>query len=167
MAKIRKEAPSDAAAIDAVTIAAFREAAHSSHTEHCIIRALRDAGQLSLSLVAEDDHSIIGHVAISPVTISDGTSGWYGLGPISVAPERQGQGVGCLLMTQALAELRDMGASGCVLLGEPGYYTRFGFVAEPSLVLPGVPAEYFQAICFNGNLPAGDVNYHESFQATA
>lgn len=163
--RIRKEVPADTAAIEAVTIAAFQSAAHSNHAEHYIVRALRSSGQLTASLVAEINGSIVGHVAVSPVTISDGAAQWYGLGPISVTPERQGQRVGTQLMEHALAELRTLGAAGCVVLGEPGYYSRFGFNAEPSLVLPGVPAEYFQAISFNGSSPAGTVSYHDSFAA--
>jgi len=100
-------------------------------------------------------------------TISDGTSGWFGLGPISVAPEHQGQGLDALLMEHALTELRASGAAGCVVLEAPSYYSRFGFNAEPSLVLLGFPAEYFQAISFNGFLPSGNVTYRDSFQATA
>lgn len=162
---IRKEAPADAAAIEAITAAAFRNAPHSSHTEHFIVRALREAGQLSVSLVADDDGIVVGHVAVSPVTISDGTVGWYGLGPVSVAPDRQGRGIGARLVEHALSELRRTGASGCAVLGEPGYYSRFGFIAEPSLTLPGVPPEYFQAVTFAGPLPTGEVSYHESFTA--
>ncbi len=163
--RIRKETSTDVAAIEAVTAAAFQNAAHTSHTEQFIVTALRNAGQLSVSLVADDHGAVIGHVAISPVTISDGTAGWLGLGPISVAPNYQGQGIGAQLMEQALAELRALGASGCVVLGEPDYYSRFGFKAEPSLVLPEVLPEYFQAILFSGSLPSGVVSYHESFAA--
>ena len=163
--RIRKETPADVAAIEAVTVAAFQNAAHTSHTEQFIVAALRKTGQLSVSLVAEDNGTVIGHVAVSPVTISDSTAGWWGLGPVSVAPAYQRQGVGVQLMEQAIAELRGLGASGCVVLGEPGYYSRFGFKAESSLVLPGVPPEYFQAVLFSGSLPSGVVSYHESFAA--
>lgn len=163
--RIRKEAATDVAAIEAVTVAAFQNADHTSHTEQFIVTGLRNAGQLSVSLVADDNGAVVGHVAVSPVTISDGTAGWLGLGPISVAPDYQGQGVGAQLMVQALAELRALGASGCVVLGDPGYYSRFGFKAEPSLVLPEVPPEYFQAILLNNSLPSGVVSYHESFAA--
>ena len=163
--KIRKEAPSDAAAIEAVTYAAFKDMPYTEHTEQFIIRELRKSGVLSISLVAEDNSAVIGHVAVSPVTISDSAAGWYGLGPISVAPEHQGGGVGSQLMEHALNELRTMGATGCVVLGEPGYYSRFGFIAEQSLVFPGVPAEYFQAISLNGSLPSGTVSYHDAFAA--
>lgn len=167
MIRIREEGPSDAAAIEAVTVAAFHAATHTSHTEQFIVRALRDAGQLTISLVAEEDGRIIGHVAVSPVAISDGTPGFYGLGPVSVAPTHQGQGVGTLLVEQALARLRALGARGCVVLGDPGYYSRFGFRAEPDLVLSDVPPEYFQAVSFGDSLPAGQVEYHDAFGATA
>lgn len=167
MTRIREEVPSDAAAIEAVTVAAFHSATHTSHTEQFIVRALRDSGKLAVSLVAEENGRIIGHVAASPVTISDGTSSFYGLGPVSVAPAHQGHGVGTLLIERALAQLRALGAEGCVVLGEPGYYSRFGFNAEPTLVLPGVPPEYFQSIPFVGPLPSGQVKYHDSFEATA
>lgn len=164
--KIRSETPSDAAAIEAVTAAAFLEAPHTSHTEQFIVAALRAAGALSVSLVAEAEGNVVGHVAVSPVTISDGTIGWYGLGPISVLPAWQGRGVGSELMRAALSALREMGAAGCVVLGEPAYYGRFGFKAEPGLVLPDIPPEYFQAISFGGaNLPCGVVNYQDAFEA--
>lgn len=163
--RIREETPADVASIEAATVAAFQNAAHTSYTEHVIVAALRQAGQLSVSLVADDDGAVIGHVAVSPVTISDGADGWWGLGPISVVPARQRQGIGAQLMQRAVGTLRVLGAAGCVVLGEPGYYARFGFKAEPKLVLPGVPPEYFQAILLRGSLPSGVVSYHESFAA--
>jgi putative acetyltransferase len=163
--EIRTEAPSDIEAIASLTTAAFLDAPHTSHTEQFIVSALRDAGQLSISLVAVELQAIVGHVALSPVEVSDGTSGWYGLGPISVAPERQGKGIGSALMEAALDALRGIKAAGCVLLGDPHYYSRFGFRAEPSLVLPGVPPEYFQAIALQGAVPSGTVSYHDAFNA--
>ncbi|MDH4584509.1 N-acetyltransferase [Pseudomonas sp. BN415] len=165
--QIRPEAPTDIAAIETLTVAAFAQAPHSSGTEQFIVNALRDAGQLSLSLVAEEAGQIVGHVALSPVSISSGSCDWYGLGPISVAPAHQGTGIGSQLMWAALAGLRELGAEGCVLLGDPAYYSRFGFIVRPGLVLPGVPAEYFQALSFSGSWPEGDVSYHAAFEATA
>lgn len=162
---IREESPQDIDAIHRVTVAAFKDAPHTGHTEQFIVRALREAGQLSVSLVAECDGEVIGHVAVSPVTISDGSAHWYGLGPISVLPEHQRQGGGSRLMERALAELRALDAAGCVVLGDPGYYARFCFRVEPGLTYPGVPPEYFQALAFRGALPAGTVAYHESFMA--
>lgn len=163
--RIREEQPQDIAAIEALTVSAFLNAIHTDHTEQFIVNALRNSGKLSVSLVADENGTIVGHVAVSPVTISDGASGWYGLGPISVAPEHQRRGLGARLMKQALAELRGLGASGCVVLGDPNYYARFCFRVEPSLALPGVPPEYFQALAFDGSLPAGVVSYHEAFAA--
>lgn len=163
--EIRNEAPSDADAIEAVTAAAFLNAPHSSHTEQFIVNELRRAGQLTVSLVAEQEGCMVGHVAVSPVMVSDGSSGWYGLGPISVMPAYQNRGIGNRLIEQALEALRELGAAGCVVLGDPQYYRRFGFTPEPGLVLPGVPAEYFQALRFRGELPAGTVTYHNAFNA--
>lgn len=162
---IRCEVLSDVAAIEALTAAAFLNAPHTSHTEQFIVNALREAGKLSISLVAEDEGIVVGHVAVSPVLISNGADRWYGLGPISVAPERQRQGIGRQLMEQALIKLHKSDAAGCVVLGDPAYYGRFGFKAEPALVLPEVPPEYFQAISFRGPMPAGIVSYHEAFNA--
>jgi putative acetyltransferase len=93
--------------------------------------------------------------------------GWYGLGPISVRPELQGRGIGSLLMQAALRIMRERGAAGCVLLGDPAYYSRFGFKPESGLVLPDVPPEYFQAIAFGASLPCGIVAYHEAFNEPA
>ena len=164
---IRDERPDDAAAIAQVTRTAFATAEHSSGTEEFIIAALRSAGQLSLSLVAQLDGGIIGHVAISPVEISDGARDWYGLGPVSVLPDCQGTGVGSRLIRASLDRLRASGARGCVVLGEPSYYGRFGFSAHPALSLPDVPPAYFQALGFAGQVPAGTVRYHASFEATS
>lgn len=164
--KIRKEEKRDIERIDEITTAAFLNAPHTDHTEQFIVKALREAGALSISLVAEDDGNLVGHVALSPVTISDGSEAWYGLGPISVEPSVQGKGVGSQLMTSALAELQHINAKGCVLLGDPGYYQRFGFKPMSELVLPGVPPEYFQAVHFKGTQPKGEVTYHEAFSAT-
>jgi putative acetyltransferase len=160
---IRPEISSDAPSIHTLTAEAFRDTPHSNHTEQFIVESLRNADALSVSLVADDQGSIVGHVAVSPIFISDGSMGWYGLGPISVLPAAQGQGVGSLLMQEALSKLHELGAAGCVLLGDPAYYARFGFKPEPELVLPGVPEEYFQALSFGAGVPSGVVTYHAAF----
>ena len=164
---IRDETPADEAAITALTRAAFANAEHTSHTEEYIVLALRRRGKLSVSLVAEDEGGLVGHVALSPVTLRDGSQDWYGLGPISVLPARQRGGVGSALMQAAITRLRAMDAAGCVLLGDPGYYQRFGFQALPSLQLPGVPAEYFMALPLRGDVPLAEVQYDPAFDATA
>jgi len=162
---IRVEQPNDIKSIHEVTVAAFLNAPHTDHTEQFIVKALRESAALSISLVAEDDDRVVGHVALSPVTISDGTPNWYGLGPISVLPKQQGKGIGLQLMNAAIQELKNTKANGCVLLGDPNYYRRFGFTAKQGLMLAGVPPEYFQALVFHGDLPQGNVSYHESFSA--
>src|SRR4030065_2085660 len=99
---IRNETNSDIEAISEITIAAFRTLAISNHTEQFIINALRDANALTISLVAEVDGKVVGHIAFSPIAISDGSLNWYGLGPISVLPEYQKQGIGKSLILTGL-----------------------------------------------------------------
>ncbi len=164
---IRAELPSEVEAIEGVTRRAFLSHPHSSQTEQFVIRALRAGDALSVSLVAEDAGRVVGHIALSPVTISDGSAGWYGLGPISVEPELQGRGIGRGLMERGLAELRKLGASGCVLVGDPALYTRFGFANDPALTLEGVPEMFFLSLALGDDAACGSVQFHEAFQATS
>ncbi len=99
--------------------------------------------------------------------ISSGEPNWYGLGPVSVVPAYQQQGVGKALIQQSLQQLKQLGAAGCVVLGDPAYYSKFGFKPYAQLILEGVPAEYFQALAFTQDIPQGKVNYHAAFGATA
>ena len=128
-----------------------------------IIKALRAAKVLTISLVAEIDGRVVGHIAFSPVTISDGSEGWYGLGPISVLPEYQKQGIGKALINEGLAQLKTLGAKGCVLVGNPDYYKRFGFRSFPELNHEGVPNENVLALSFDGKEIKGTIKFHESF----
>jgi putative acetyltransferase len=166
---IRPETAADAPAIRSLTEAAFKGAEHSSGTEGAIVDALRQADALTLSLVAEKDGAIVGHVAFSPVSIAgedeseDG--GWFGLGPVSVAPERQRGGVGTALIEEGLRLLKGRGAKGCVVLGDPAYYARFGFTSDHALRYGDVPPQYFQSIVFAGPAPSGEVTYHSAFDA--
>ena len=162
---IRKETTSDIEAISQVTITAFRTFQISNHTEQFIIEALRTAGALTLSLVAEIDGRIVGHVAFSPVIISDGAKGWYGLGPVSVLPEYQKQGIGKSLINEGLSLLKQLDGQGCVLVGDPNYYEWFGFKNFPEIVLEGVPQEVFLTLPFNEKIPQGIVVFHEGFSA--
>nr|WP_316213477.1 MULTISPECIES: N-acetyltransferase [unclassified Bradyrhizobium] len=163
---VRDEQPVDEEAIRAVTDAAFRDAPHSNQTEVAIIAALRDAGALTLSLVATDEKTdIVGHIAFSPVAVDGSHDGWFGIGPVSVIPQRQRQGIGSRLINQGLDRLRAMGAMGCVVLGDPAYYGRFGFAVDAALVFPGVPAAYFQALPFGTSAAVGVVSYHAGFDA--
>ena len=162
--KIRDEQPGDEAAIAALTEVAFRNASHSDGNEAAIVGQLRTDGDLALSLVVvNEDEAIIGHAAFSPVTISDGAPGWYGLGPVSVIPLSQRAGIGSSLIEEGLARLRGMDARGCVVLGDPGYYGRIGFRHDPRLAFPGPPAEYFQVLVFAGAAPQGTIRYAPAF----
>ena len=162
---IRDETEQDAEAINRVITDAFAGAPHADGSEPAIVRGLRDGGALTVSLVAESDGRIVGHVAVSPVTLSDGTAGWFGLGPVAVDPGHQRLGIGSALVSGALDRIKATGAAGCVVLGDPAYYHRFEFRAEPGLVLPGFPAEYFQAVSFGGSMPEAEVAYHRAFGA--
>jgi putative acetyltransferase len=162
---IRSETDADVSAITEVTVAAFQTLEISQHTEQFIIAALRVAKALTVSLVAEADGRVIGHIAFSPVTISDGTRNWYGLGPVSVLPEYQRRGIGSALIREGLSRLRALGAKGCCLVGHPEYYRRFGFENPPGLVCEGVPPEVFFALSFDGQMPRGPVEFHPAFKA--
>lgn len=162
---IRPEAPPDADSIEQVTRRAFLSHPHSNQTEQFIIRALRQAQALSVSLVAEDAGRIVGHIAFSPIAITDGAVGWYGLGPISVEPQWQHRGIGRALIEKGLAELREIAANGCALVGDPAFYSRFGFVNNPELILDGVPQEVFLSLSLGISSAQGSVQFHEAFTA--
>ena len=162
---IREETRDDATVITEVTVAAFESMEISHHTEQFIVEALRSARALTVSLVAEVDGRVVGHIAFSPVAISDGTSDWYGLGPVSVLPRYQRMGIGRALIQEGLSRLKDLGAKGCCLVGHPQYYRKFGFENVAGLVHEGVPQEVFFALSFDGHFPQGDVMFHEGFKA--
>lgn len=164
---IRAELPIDVKAITEVTVAAFMTLEISNHTEQFIIEALRAAKALPVSLVAVLDGRVVGHIAFSPVTISDGTQNWYGLGPVSVLPMYQRQGIGTALIREGLSLLRMMNAQGCCLVGHPEYYTRLGFRNVSEFVYEGVPQEFFFVLSFKGYTPHGSVAFHEGFRATS
>lgn len=164
---IRSEKASDHEAISKVTEMAFNTLQISQHTEQFIIAALRKAGALTLSLVAEIDAQVAGHVAFSPVTISDGSPDWYGLGPLSVLPEYQRRGIGKALVTEGLCLLKNLGGKGCALVGDPAYYQRFGFRNIPSLLYRDIPQEFFLVLPFDEGIPHGTVTFHAGFLARA
>lgn len=165
--RIRSETSADVEAITRVIRSAFTGIEYSSHNEQAIVVALRASNALAVSLVAEQDYEVIGHVACSPIIISDGAQQWYGLGPIAVEPAFQSQGIGTELVCASLARLRSLSAAGCVVLGQPQYYERFGFKSVPGLVYPGPPSEYFMAHTFSGTVPRGLVTYHAAFAKEA
>ncbi|MBU8546119.1 MULTISPECIES: GNAT family N-acetyltransferase [Roseomonadaceae] len=160
---IRSEVTADAQAIRILVTAAFQDAAHSSGTEADIVDALRAGEALTISLVAVEGGVVVGYVAFSSVTIAGKDFGWFGLGPVAVERSKRRRGIGQRLVEEGLSQLRSRGASGCVVLGDPSYYGRFGFEPDPAITLVGVPAEYFQRLRLQGEQPVGEVVYHPAF----
>jgi putative acetyltransferase len=160
---IRTERPADAAAIGRLTAAAFASTSYGHNGEAGIVEALRADGALTVSLVAVLDGEVVGHVAFSPVSIAGAGGGWYGLGPVSVEPARQRQGIGQALIRAGLDRLGELDAAGCVVLGDPDYYRRFGFKSDPALWYDDAPALYFQRLVLKGPAPRGEAVYHPAF----
>ena len=162
---IRSETDADPGAIADVTVAAFSTLPIGNHTEQFIVAALRAAKALTVSRVAEMDGRVVGHIAFSPVVMSDGSPGWYGLGPISVLPQWQRRGIGGALIQEGLSRLKGLGARGCCLVGHPEYYMRFGFQNTRGLVHNGVPEDVFFVMSSDEHIPQGVVEFHEGFKA--
>jgi putative acetyltransferase len=164
---IRSEAPGDHAAIYDLTKRAFAPMPYAGGDEQDLINKLRDVGALAISLVAELDGRIVGHVAFSPAFAADGSEGWYALGPVSAEPELKHQGIGSAIIKAGIAMLRERDAAGCVLVGNPAYYSRFGFVPFPNLCPAGEPAEYFQILLLRIVEPTAIVRFHPLFHGEA
>lgn len=160
---IRPEKVEDISRIDQIIKAAFEQISHSNQKEHLLVADLRKHDALTLSLVAKRDHELLGHIAFSEVTINDEFTSWYGLAPVSVDPEYQHRGIGSKLIEHGLKELKNLGAGGCVLVGEPDYYRRFGFRHQNNLAYEGIPEEYFLVQSFSEEIPSGQIKYHPLF----
>ncbi len=163
--EIRPERAGDADIIRGLTEDAFKFNDHSNGTEGAIIDALREADALTISLVAVIDNETVGHIAFSPVTIEGDHLGWFGLGPVAVRPDLHKRGIGSALIRDGLARLKQAGARGCVLVGDPAYYGRFGFENDPAMRYEDVPPEYFMRLAFDGSAPTGRVRFHAGFGA--
>jgi len=162
--RIEPERPGDAMEIGHITTVAFAPMPFSDGDEARVIDALREAGALSVSLVAiAAEGKLLGHIAFSSVRIDGQAGDWYGLGPVSVAPWMQRRGVGIALITKGLHRLRRLNAGGCVLLGNPDYYRRFGFLSDPTLTYRGQSNPYFQRLVLRGPVTKGDVSFHPAF----
>jgi putative acetyltransferase len=135
--------------------------------EQDIVDRLRERGALAISLVAEHRGRILGHVAFSPAVPEDSSAGWYTLGPVSVDPDVQRQGIGKALIRAGMARLRAVNASGCVVLGDTNYYSQFGFVKAPEVAPPGEPAEYFMVLNLSSQAPPGRTGFHAVFYEKA
>ncbi|WP_447729574.1 GNAT family N-acetyltransferase [Pseudoxanthomonas suwonensis] len=160
---IREEGPDDIDAICNVLRRAFADAPGEGRLETRTVDTLRLDHALAVSLVADIDGRVAGHVAFSPARPSRDGDAWYVLGPLAVDPSDQGRGVGSALVHAGLRALQEREANGCVVLGDPAYYGRFGFVADPLLTLPGAPEGMFQALRFTDAASAGEVVLHPAF----
>ena len=163
--RIRPEDERDPPAIHDLTRRAFAPMPFAAGDEQVLIGVLRELGALSLSLVAEHRGEVVGHVALSPVTHESGEAGWFGLGPISVEPALQRQGVGGALIAEAKSWLAARGAAGCILTGDPGYYPRHGFLPAPEHAPEAEPAEFFMVLPLAGDIPPGRFRFHPAFGA--
>ncbi|WP_153100391.1 GNAT family N-acetyltransferase [Paraburkholderia hayleyella] len=166
---IRAERANDIQAIRALVAAAFRAGSSEQQDapepqEPLMIDGLRQHGALTLSLVAEEAGVLLGHIAFSPLQINGRLQHWYGLAPLAVLPTRQKSGIGRALVEAGLERLTQLGAHGCVVLGDPAYYSRLGFAMHPGLTLDNVPPEYFMARALGGAPMAnGTATYHKAF----
>ena len=161
---VRPEREGDEQGIAWAIAAAFAGAEHAGGNEAEIVGRLRSERELEASYVAATPAGeIVGHVAFSPVRIEGDECGWYGLGPLAVLPDWQRRGIGAALVEAGLERLRRIDAGGCVVLGDPAYYARFGFAHDPALSYPGPPPEYFQRLVLNGDPARGVVEYSPAF----
>ena len=160
---IRAEQAGDISPIHRLTAEAFAPMSFSDGTEPDVIDSLRAVGDLTLSLVAIEYQVLAGHVAFSPVNISGVKKAWYGLGPVSVIPELQRKGIGSALINDGLGSLRNLGAHGCALIGDPNYYSRFGFVSDGNLHYEGVPDNHVQWLSFDNAQPKGQLVFSPAF----
>lgn len=161
--EIRPEKKEDISVITQITEEAFQNHPKSVQNEHRIVIALREKGALFISLVAVVDRQVVGHIAFSKVLVEKQEVGWYGIGPLSVKPEFQGKGIGSALVKEGMLALRDSGANGCILVGDPAYYTRFGFITHPNLTINHVPAENILSFSFDQVVPKGSVDFNSAF----
>ena len=166
MLSIEKETNADVSAIHQVNVDAFKQP-----NEARLVDALRAAGALTHSLVAKEDGNVIGHLAVSPVTITDNGKEYHavGLGPIAISPSRQRTGIGKALINHLIDSVLKESDNLLVVLGHPEYYPKFGF--KPSLPFGikseyDVPQEAFMALELKPgalNEISGVVRYHETF----
>ncbi len=162
---IRAERPDDPPAIHDLVARAFAPMPFSDGDEPDLVDALRAAGDLALSLVAVDAQGkVIGHVGFSPVTIAGRDHGWFQMAPVSVMPELQHRGIGSALIRAGVDQLRERGAQGVAVVGNPVYYERFGFAVHAGLAPESAhDAQYFRTMPLAGAVPQGILRYARAF----
>lgn len=148
----------------------LNEAAFESDAEARLVDALREQATPVVSLVAEEDSAIVGHILFSPVTLTDHESlGIMGLAPMAVAPSRQRQGIGSSLVRAGLDRCRELGAGAVVVLGHPEFYPRFGFVPSTRFDIGceyDVPEDVFMVTELKPGFlrgTSGTIRYHPAF----
>ncbi len=162
---IRAEEQRDWAAVYAVNVSAFETPAEAN-----LVDALRNQAQPLVSLIAEDNGVIVGHIMFSPVSLSGHSElGIMGLAPMAVATEHQRKGVGSALVRAGLEQCRQLGFGAVVVLGHPAYYPRFGFASSTRFGIGcefEVPAEVFMVVELQAGFlrgASGKVKYHAAF----
>lgn len=164
--EIRGEYETDHDAIYRLTEEAFAPMAFADGDEAEVVDNLRMSGDLTLSLLVEELGVTIGHVAFSPATIGSEPTGWFGLGPVSVAPCHQRRGIGKTMIQMGLDRLRSANARGCVLIGNPDIYSKVGFESDGKLRYRELSAKLVQRIVFKGDAPSGEVRFADALEAT-
>ena len=162
---IRPEQTDDHVAIGQIISAAFAGKPYAAGDEAELVEALRIQNALTVSLVAESHGRVIGQIAFSPAQPTDGTQGWYALGPVAVEPAHQRSGVGGALIHAGMQAIEGLGARGCILTGDPAYYVRFGFELSPANVPDGEPAEFFMLKLLGEHRPTGPILFHPAFHS--
>ena len=162
--RIRPETAADVDSIRQVNRLAF-----GGDDEPRIVDRVRNSADPIVSLVADDDGDVVGHILWSPVSLGqDNARLLMGLGPVAVMPARQRQGIGSALVLAGLEECRRLGVAGSVVVGHPEYYPRFGYTRASAFGLTcqfEVPDDVFMALelatgAFDGG---GLVCYHPAF----
>lgn len=163
---IRAEEQRDWAAVHAVNVSAFETPAEAN-----LVDTLRDEVQELVSLIAEDNGAIVGHIMFSPVSLSDHTAlRIMGLAPMAVAPEHQRKGIGSALVRVGLEKCKQLGFGAVVVLGHPAYYPRFGFSSSARFGISceyDVPEEVFMVTELHAGFldgASGKVKYHPAFR---
>ena len=162
---IRAEEQRDWAAVHAVNISAFETPAEAN-----LVAALREQAQPLVSLIAEDNGAIVGHIMFSPVSLSGHAAlKIMGLAPMAVVPEHQRKGIGSALVRAGLEQCKQLGIGAVVVLGHPTYYPRFGFLSSTSFGIGceyEVPEEVFMVVELEAGFlrgASGKVMYHAAF----
>lgn len=161
---IRPESLADRPAIAEVIEKAFWGKPYAEGDEAELVDKLRESNALSVSLVAELSGRVIGQIVFSPAVASDGSDGWFALGPLAVLPDYQGKGIGSKLVRCGLNALAKLDAHGCILVGDSEYYSRFGFELSPLNAPHDEPPDHFMVKVLAGPLPQGVIAFHEAFK---